>query len=521
MKTGKICVGIGEEIQMKKKIGMALISLLALVGLGACKDNQAASENKDKKLQIVATFYPMYDFTKNIVGDAGEVSLLMPAGSEPHDYEPSAKDMAKITDADVFVYHNENMEAWVPSAVKSWKKGEPNVIEGTKDMLLLPGGEEEHDHSHEEGHHHDYDPHTWVSPHRAIKEVTSIKNQLVKLYPEKKTDFEKNAKAYLAKLETLDKEYSDTLKAAKQKNFVTQHTAFGYLALDYGLNQMGISGINPDQEPDPSRIAELKHYVEDNDIRYIYFENNNQGKAAKTLADETKVNLEVLNPLESLTKKQMDAGEDYISVMKENLSALKKTTDVAGKEIKPEAQAETEQTIYNGYFKDSQVKDRKLSDYAGDWQSVYPLLQEGALDQVFDYKAKIKKDKTAAEYKSYYETGYKTDVNEIKITDKQIDFIVDGKHHKYTYEYKGYEILTYEKGNRGVRFTFETKDPDAGNYKYVQFSDHGIAPAKAAHFHIYFGGESQKALLEEMDNWPTYYPVKMSGHTIAQEMLAH
>lgn len=352
---------------MKKKIGMALISLLALVGLGACKDNQAASENKDKKLQIVATFYPMYDFTKNIVGDAGEVSLLMPAGSEPHDYEPSAKDMAKITDADVFVYHNENMEAWVPSAVKSWKKGEPNVIEGTKDMLLLPGGEEEHDHSHEEGHHHDYDPHTWVSPHRAIKEVTSIKNQLVKLYPEKKTDFEKNAKAYLAKLETLDKEYSDTLKAAKQKNFVTQHTAFGYLALDYGLNQVGISGINPDQEPDPSRIAELKHYVEDNDIRYIYFENNNQGKAAKTLADETKVNLEVLNPLESLTKKQMDAGEDYISVMKENLSALKKTTDVAGKEIKPEAQAETEQTIYNGYFKDSQVKDRKLSDYAGDW----------------------------------------------------------------------------------------------------------------------------------------------------------
>ena len=106
MKTGKICVGIGEEIQMKKKIGMALISLLALVGLGACKDNQAASENKDKKLQIVATFYPMYDFTKNIVGDAGEVSLLMPAVSEPHDYEPSAKDMAKITDADVFVYHN-------------------------------------------------------------------------------------------------------------------------------------------------------------------------------------------------------------------------------------------------------------------------------------------------------------------------------------------------------------------------------------------------------------------------------
>lgn len=328
---------------MKKKLGILLISLLALVGLSACKeDSQAEFKNKEKQLKIVATFYPMYDFTKNIVGDAGEVSLLIPAGTEPHDYEPSAKDMAKITEADAFVYHNENMETWVPSAIDSWKKGKPNVIEGTKEMLLLPGGEEEHDHSHEEGHHHELDPHTWLSPHQAIKEVTSIKNQLVKLYPEKKAIFEENAKNYLAKLEDLDKNYTDTLKEAKQKNFVTQHTAFSYLALDYGLNQVGISGINPDQEPDPSRIAELKHYVEDNGINYIYFENNNQGKAAQTLADETNVQLEVLNPLESLTKKQMDAGENYVSVMKENLTALKKTTDVAGKEIKAEKETAAE-----------------------------------------------------------------------------------------------------------------------------------------------------------------------------------
>ncbi|WP_251866073.1 zinc ABC transporter substrate-binding protein AdcA [Enterococcus malodoratus] len=509
---------------MKKKFVIALISLLALVGLGACKSNQAATKGKDEKLQIVATFYPMYDFTKNIVGDAGDVSLLIPAGSEPHDYEPSAKDMAKITEADAFVYHNENMETWVPRAAKSWKKGSPNVIEGTKDMLLLPGGEEEehdHDHGDEKGHHHELDPHTWLSPHRAIKEVTSIKDQLVKLYPKKKDVFEANAKKYLAKLEALDKNYSDTLKDAKQKNFVTQHTAFRYLALDYGLNQVGIAGINPDQEPDPSRIAKLKHYVEDNEIKYIYFENNNQGKTAKTLADETKVQLEVLNPIESLTNKQIDAGESYLSVMKENLMALKKTTSVPGKDVKPEEDTATEQTVYNGYFKDSEVKARKLSDYAGNWQSVYPLLKNGTLDQVFDYKAKLNKDKTAEEYKTYYETGYQTKVDKIKITNNQIDFMVDGKHHKYTYEYAGSKILTYEKGNRGVRFTFETKDPDAGEFKYVQFNDHGIAPAKAAHFHIYTGGESQKALYDEMNHWPTYYPTTMKSHEIAQEMLAH
>ncbi|MBU5583248.1 zinc ABC transporter substrate-binding protein, partial [Enterococcus sp. S181_ASV_20] len=130
-------------------------------------------------------------------------------------------------------------------------------------------------------------------------------------------------------LEDLDKNYTDTLKEAKQTNFVTQHTAFSYLALDYGLNQVGISGINPDQEPDPSRIAELKHYVEDNGINYIYFENNNQGKAAQTLADETNIQLEVLNPLESLTKKQMDAGESYLSVMPVSYTHLTLPTKLA------------------------------------------------------------------------------------------------------------------------------------------------------------------------------------------------
>ncbi len=505
-----------------KKIGLIFISICALIGLVGCKENnQAATKSKNDKLQIVATFYPVYDFTKNIVGDEAEVSLLMPAGTEPHDYEPSARDLAKITDADAFVYHNENMEMWVPKAIKSWEKGSPNIVEGTKGMLLLPGGEEEHDHSHEAWHHHELDPHTWVSPYRAIKEVTSIKEQLSALYPEKKAVFEANAKKYLAKLEALDKSYTTTLQAAKQKNFVTQHTAFSYLALDYGLNQVGISGINPDQEPDPSRIAELKHYVEENQIRYIYSENNNQGKVAQTLADETKVKLAVLNPLESLTKKQLDAGENYLSIMEQNLAALEKTTSVAGKAIQPEHTAKPEETIYHGYFKDSQVKARPLSDFNGKWQSVYPLLKNGDLDQVFDYKAKLTNDKTAAEYKEYYETGYQTDVDQITIKDDQIDFIVAGQHHKYKYEAIGYKILNYAKGNRGVRFTFETKDPAAGKYKYVQFSDHGIAPGKSSHFHIYVGGESQAALYEELDNWPTYYPQSMSGQTIAQEMLAH
>lgn len=509
-----------------KKLGIGLVSMVVLGMLAACGTNAKSAEEtvetKKDKLEIVTTFYPIYDFTKNIVGDEANVKLMIPAGSEPHDYEPSAKDMAAIHDADVFVYHNENMETWVPKAKKSFAKDKPNVIEGTKNMILLPGGEEEHDHDHaKEGHHHELDPHTWVSPHRAMKEVTSIKEQLAKLYPQKAKVFETNAEKYLAKLTQLDQEYSDSLKDAKQKSFVTQHAAFGYLALDYGLTQVPIAGLSPEEEPSASRLGELKEYVKANDIHYIYFEENASDKIAKTLANEANVKLAVLNPLESLTKEKIAAGEDYISVMKENLQALEKTTNIAGKDVKPEESHKAEvKTVANGYFADSAVKERKLSDYTGKWQSVYPLLQAGELDQVFDYKAKLNQDMTAAEYKKYYDTGYKTDVEKIDITDNTIDFVVDGKHHKYEYVAKGYKILNYEKGNRGVRFLFEAKG-DAGRFKYVQFSDHNIAPEKAVHYHIFFGGKSQASLFEEMHNWPTYYPDNLTSHAIAQEMMAH
>ncbi|NBA38140.1 zinc ABC transporter substrate-binding protein AdcA [Enterococcus hirae] len=505
-----------------KKISAGFIVVVALGLLGACSSSNEAklSNDKDGKLEIVTTFYPMYDFTKNIVGDEANVELMVPAGSEPHDYEPSAKDMAKAHDADVFVYHNENMETWVPKAKENWKSSKPNVVEGTKDMILLPSSEEDHDHG-EEGHHHELDPHTWVSPKMAIKEVANIKDQLAKLYPKKARVFETNAEKYLTKLKQLDADYTASLKEAKEKSFVTQHAAFGYLALDYGLMQVPIAGLSPEEEPSSGRLAELKDYVKKNKINYIYFEKNTNDKIAKTLANEAGIKTEVLNPLESLTKEQMDNGEDYVSVMEDNLKALEKTTTVSGEKVTPEKEIKNEKTVANGYFKDTDVKDRELSDYIGEWQSVYPLLKDGILDEVFEYKAKLNKDMNATGYKDYYTTGYKTDVDNINIKENTIDFVVKGEHHQYTYKYVGYKILNYEKGNRGVRFNFETDDAGAGRFKYVQFSDHGIVPNKAEHFHVFFGGDSQEKLYNEMHNWPTFYPALLSKYEIAQEMMAH
>lgn len=175
--------------------------------------------------------------------------------------------------------------------------------------------------------------------------------------------------------------------------------------------------------------------------------------------------------------------------------------------------------IHKGYFKDEQVRPRTLEDWEGEWQSVYPYLRDGTLDSVMAEKAK-KGDKSAAEYRAYYETGYRTDVDRIDIKGSSVTFFRGKDAAKGTYVTDGYEILTYAKGNRGVRFIFKKTEGDAAAPQFIQFSDHDIAPEVAEHFHLYWGND-RAALLKEVTNWPTYYPVELSGPQIVKEMLAH
>ncbi|WP_100404272.1 ZinT family metal-binding protein [Bacillus solitudinis] len=181
---------------------------------------------------------------------------------------------------------------------------------------------------------------------------------------------------------------------------------------------------------------------------------------------------------------------------------------------------EEAEQIYNGYFEDSQVEDRPLSDWEGDWQSVYPFLQDGSLDEVFAYKEENKGDMTAEEYKEYYDVGYQTDVNRIVIQEDTVTFLKNGEEISSEYIYDGYEILTYDAGNRGVRYIFKLAEESEEAPSYIQFSDHGIYPTKADHYHLYWG-DDREALLDEVTNWPTYYPSEMDGHEIAHEMMAH
>lgn len=319
---------------MKMQKGLLLLGTVVLsVLLTACGGQEKKEASSNEKIQVMTTFYPMYEFTKQVVGDKGDIELLIPAGTEPHDFEPSAKDLAKISDSDVFVYNSPELETWTDNLTDTIDTKQTEIIQASKDIKLMEGTEHEHEEAHdhdtqeheEHGHSHELDPHVWLDPALAIKEVETIRDQLSKKYPDDKAAFEKNAASYIDELKKLDEEFQTAFKDAKNKTFVTQHAAFGYLANQYGLTQEAIAGISPDQEPSPSRLSELKHYVDDNQVKVIYFEENASSKVAETLSKETGVKLEVLNPLESLTDKQIKDGEDYLSVMRENLTALKES----------------------------------------------------------------------------------------------------------------------------------------------------------------------------------------------------
>lgn len=180
-----------------------------------------------------------------------------------------------------------------------------------------------------------------------------------------------------------------------------------------------------------------------------------------------------------------------------------------------------EQKAADGVFADADVKDRALTDWDGIWQSVYPLWQSGELDPVFHQKAQKDSRKTFAQIKAYYQTGYKTTVGKIEIENNVMAFYDGDKSASCEYRYDGYKILHYASGKKGVRYLFTCTDSTSAAPKFVQFSDHLIAPRQSAHFHIFMANTSQAELLKEMDNWPTYYPEQLYAKQVVEEMLHH
>lgn len=180
-----------------------------------------------------------------------------------------------------------------------------------------------------------------------------------------------------------------------------------------------------------------------------------------------------------------------------------------------------EESAANGIFATVDVKDRQLSDWDGVWQSVYPYAKDGSLDVVFQKKAEADKKKSFEDIKNYYLTGYASDITDIGIEDGVMEFTVNGKASSCKYDYEGYKILNYVSGKRGVRYLFECSDKKSEAPKFVQFSDHIIAPRKSTHYHIFTGNVSQEALFTELENWPTFFPYQMTKEDVVHDLLHH
>lgn len=516
---------------MKKWSSICAIIFACTLILAACGQEKSDNKGKSDKMKVTTTVYPMQSFIEQIGEEHVDVESIYPAGTDLHSYEPTQKDILEASKSDLFVYTGDDLDPIAKKIASTIKKDEQKVSlqEHIDQSELLTDqhehGDEEHDHGdHEEheGHHHGgYDPHVWLDPKINLDMIKGIKDELVKKDPDNKKDYETNYKKLKKDLEKIDKDLKKITKGHEGHTVFISHESIGYLANRYNFVQKGVQSMNA-EDPTQKELTEIVKEIKETDAKYILYENNISSKITDTIRKETDAKPLTFNNMESLTKEQLNEKNlSYQSLMKENITNIEKALDdkITTKDDKKVARHD--KAIESGYFKDEQVKDRKLSDYKGNWQSVYPYLKDGTLDEVFEHKAEEDDSMSAKEYKAYYDTGYKTDIEKINIDENSIRFTENGKTTTGEYEYDGYDILQYEKGNRGVRYSFKLKGEPTGKLpKYVQFSDHNIYPKKAHHFHIFVGNDKQK-VLDELENWPTYYPSNLSKEEVKEEMLAH
>ena len=317
---------------MKRFWSILVIGYLALSVLAGCGSQQASSsegaesgQSQGEKLSVYASFYPMFDFAKKIGGDKAEVTNMVPAGTEPHDWEPTASDVTGLEKADIFIYNGAGMEHWAQDVLDSLQNKDLIVVEASKGISLMEGHEDEEEHAAESGEEEaeQYDPHVWLSPVNAKAEMENIKNAFAQADPDNKDYYEANFEKYAGELDALDKEFKDTLSPLPNKDIIVAHQAFGYLCAAYGLNQVAIEGLAPDSEPDPARMADIIKFAEEHQVKVIFFEELVSPKVAEAIAKATNAKTETLNPLEGLSDEELAGGSDYLSVMRQNLQVLK------------------------------------------------------------------------------------------------------------------------------------------------------------------------------------------------------
>jgi zinc transport system substrate-binding protein len=293
---------------------MTLAALLPAIVLTATGCGSSGTGATGGTVTVVASFYPLAEAAQRVGGSAVSVANLTPAGVEPHDLELDPNQIEAIGTADVVLYLGSGFQPAVEDAVEQAGGTAVDLLEG---MPVRKGISESG------GNDTVTDPHVWLDPTLMSRIVDRTEAALAQSDPSHADSFASNAHAYRQELAALDEEFRTGLASCQRDLLVTSHAAFGYLAYRYGLRQEAISGLSPEAEPDPKRLAELAQLVRANGVTTIFTEELVSPAVAETLAREVGVVTAVLNPLESLTVEEAAAGEGYASVMRHNLSLLR------------------------------------------------------------------------------------------------------------------------------------------------------------------------------------------------------
>lgn len=290
----------------------SILGLIFIIGLAAVlikAGRQSPQINQSNKLQVATSFYPLYFMAAQIGGAKAQVINIMPAGTEPHDFEPTAQAMAKMQNSRLIILNGGGFEAWGDNLKKNIDSEKTKIITAATESDAPAAG--------------NTDPHLWLSPLPAKNLVDKITQGFAQADPVNKNYYQANASALKNELDGLDAAYKQALANCAGNYIITSHAAFGHLAAAYGFNQRSIAGQSPEAEPSPAKLAKIIKFAKDNKIRYVFFENLASPKLAQTVAREIGAQTLELNPLEGLTDEELAQGKDYLSILRDNLTNLK------------------------------------------------------------------------------------------------------------------------------------------------------------------------------------------------------
>ena len=304
-----------------RKLLAVITAAATVLSLCACSSESGYSNSDSGKLKIISTVFPPYDLARQIAGDNAEISILLPPGSEIHNYEPSAKDMIAIRNCDIFLYIGGENEQWAEKLINS---NDTENVTAVKLIDYVPALSEDED---EDEHEHETDEHIWTSPKNAQLMLSAVYDAICKVDPSDKQTYTKNKDAYAKQLSDLDNAYRTAVDNAKNKTIVlADKFPFRYLAHEYGLEfSAAFAACSDESEPGVSTMIKLTKTIKENNIPAVYYLEFSSTKIADTLCDETGATKLMLHSCHNVSKQDIENNVSYVDLMKQNLENLKLT----------------------------------------------------------------------------------------------------------------------------------------------------------------------------------------------------